>query len=72
MKLMNLKWITLPIAAATFALGPVALTGCEEESEVEEAVEETGEAIEDGAEEAEDSVEDGAEELGDEIDDATD
>jgi TATA-box binding protein (TBP) (component of TFIID and TFIIIB) len=67
-----MKWITPPIAALTFALGPVVLTGCEEESEVEEAVEETGEAIEDGAEDLKDSVEDGAEELGDEIDDATD
>lgn len=46
--------------AAIFAL-PLLLTACgEEESDLEEALEETGEAVEDAADDVKDGIEDAA------------
>lgn len=56
------------LAALALAACPLAMSGCEEDTEVgenmEEAAEETGEAFEEGAEETGEAIEEGAEEMG--------
>lgn len=56
------------LLALLFAFGSVSfLTACEEESDLDKAVDDTKDAIEDGA----DDVKDGAEDLADDVEDAT-
>jgi len=56
--------------AAIFALGTagMAMTGCEDDSALEDA----GENIEDAAEDTGEAIEEGANDLGRELEDATD
>lgn len=63
----TIKWITLPIAALALGFAPAMMTGCEGDSDLEDAAED----VEDAAEDAKDKIKEGAEEVEDEIDDAT-
>lgn len=58
------------VSLSLLMVGPGFLVGCEQESEVEEAAEETGEAFEEGVEETGEALEEGMEETGDAIEEA--
>ncbi len=58
------RFLITSLASLGLLVGaPVGLTGCERQSETEEAAEEAGEAVEEGAEEAGDALEDAADEM---------
>jgi hypothetical protein len=58
------------VSLSLLMIGPGFLAGCEQESEFEEAAEETGEAVEEGVEETGETLEEGMEETGDAIENA--
>ena len=59
-----MKRLATHLALALALAGPLALTACEQQGPVEEAVDDVGDA----AEEAGDAVEDAADEVEDEVD----
>ncbi len=50
--------LLLGLIAAPLVFSPIALTGCEQDSEMEEAAEEAGSQMKDAADEAGEAVED--------------
>lgn len=60
--------LLLPSLAAA-ALGLAAIQGCEQDSDLENAAEDTGDALEDAAEDVDDAVDDAADDLDDMTDD---
>jgi predicted small secreted protein len=60
----------LVASAGTAALlaAPLAMTGCEDDSGVEEAVDDTSDAVEDAADETGDALDDAADEVEDAVD----
>lgn len=61
------KFVKIIFMGVLFAGAPLLLTACEEQTPAEEAVEE----IEEGMDDVGDAVEESAEEVKDELDDAT-
>ena len=60
-KLLTIILLTLSLCAFTSV--PVLLTGCDNDSPVEEAVEETGDTIEDAGDEAQDAMDEVEDEM---------
>lgn len=50
---------------AALMAAPLAMTGCEDDNSVEEAVDDTGDAIDDAADDAGDAIDDAADEIDD-------
>ena len=70
MRTLTKKLITLLIIAIVSLNSVAFITGCDNDSDLEDAAEETGDSIQDAAEETGDTIGEGAEEVGDEVDDA--
>ncbi|MFN3168105.1 MAG: hypothetical protein ACE37H_13675 [Phycisphaeraceae bacterium] len=68
---MSKKLLTLLFPALALAFAPAMLTGCEEETEVEEKAEEGAEKVEEGAEKAGDKIKEGAEKVEEGVEDLT-
>lgn len=57
----HFKWRLIPAVMVGFTL-PIAMSSCEQDSDLEDGVEEAGEAAEEAAEEVEEAAEEAAEE----------
>lgn len=67
MRNLTRKWITLIIMAMIGLSAPFFMGGCDNDSGLEEAAEDTQEAVEDAAEDAAEGMEDAAEEVDDQL-----
>lgn len=61
------KWITLIMMAMIGISASLFISGCEKDSGLEEAAEDTQEAVEDATEDAAEGIEDAAEEVDDQL-----
>lgn len=61
------RLIVCSVLAMLLAGSSVTVTGCKEDSPIENAAEETGDAIEDAGEEVQDAADDAADEVEDEM-----